>query len=267
MAFLLAGWLQTDWPFEFGLYYIYKNKYLHMAMQINNQLEDYFAGTFIPNAAALRQKYRPIKAFIFDWDGVFNEGRKNIDGHSSFSEVDSMGINLMRFSHFQLNKQLPITAIITGENNLLAFSYAKRENFNAIYSKVSNKEKAIRHFCKQHKISPSEIMFVFDDVLDFSVANIVGVRMMVKRDANPLLIEFAKKSRLVDYITKHDGNNYALREISELVLLITNNFNQAVEHRMKFSEQYQQYIGERKRTPTLSYIFEQNEIIPAENNL
>jgi 3-deoxy-D-manno-octulosonate 8-phosphate phosphatase (KDO 8-P phosphatase) len=238
-----------------------------MAMQINNQLEDYFEGTFIPNAAALRQKYRNIKAFIFDWDGVFNEGRKNIDGHSSFSEVDSMGINLMRFGHFQLNKQLPITAIITGENNQLAFSFAKRENFHAIYSKVSNKEKAMQHFCKQHNISPSEVMFVFDDVLDFSVANIAGVRMMVSRTANPMLNEFAKKSRLVDYITKHDGNNYALREISELVMTMTNNFTPAVEHRMRFTEQYQNYINVRRSTPTLSYILDQNEIIPSENIL
>ena len=28
-----------------------------MALQINNQLEDYFEGTFIPNAAALRSKH------------------------------------------------------------------------------------------------------------------------------------------------------------------------------------------------------------------
>jgi 3-deoxy-D-manno-octulosonate 8-phosphate phosphatase (KDO 8-P phosphatase) len=110
-------------------------------------------------------------------------------------------------------------------------------------------------------------MFVFDDVLDFSVANIAGVRMMVSRDANPMLNEFAIKHRLVDYITKYDGNNYALREISELVMTMTNNFNPAVEHRMKFSEQYQHYINLRKSTPTLSYILEQNEIIPSENIL
>ena len=236
-----------------------------MALQINNQLEDYFEGTFIPNAAALRSKYRPIKAFIFDWDGVFNEGRKNIDGHSSFSEVDSMGINLMRFSHYQLNKQLPITAIITGENNELAFSFAKRENFHAIYSKVSNKEKAMQHFCRQHNILPTEVMFVFDDVLDFSVASKAGVRMMVNRTANPMLVEYAKKSRFVDYITRHDGNNYALREISELVLSITNNFNPAIEHRMKYTDQYQNYISLRKSILTLSYILEQNEIIPSVN--
>ena len=80
-----------------------------------------------------------------------------------------------------------------------------------------------------------------------------------------MLIEYAKKSRFVDYITKHDGNNYALREISELVLSITNNFNPAIEHRMKFTEQYQNYISLRKSTLTLSYILEQNEIIPSVN--
>lgn len=66
-------------------------------MQFSSILEDYFKGEFVINSTALRQKFRTIKAFVFDWDGVFNNGQKNIDGHSTFSEVDSMGVNLIRF--------------------------------------------------------------------------------------------------------------------------------------------------------------------------
>ena len=205
-------------------------------MQANFNLEDDFNGQFITSATFLKQKLKQVKAFVFDWDGVFNNGQKNIDGHSTFSEVDSMGVNLIRFNHHLLNKQLPVCAIITGENNQLAFSYAKRENFNAIYYKVAHKEKAILHLCKQHNISPSEVMFVFDDVLDLSVAKLVGVRMMVNRAANPLLIEYAKKNRLVDYVTYFDGNNNALRELSEMIMVMMNNYETAIDHRIKFSE-------------------------------
>ena len=232
-------------------------------MQFSSILEDYFRGEFVINSTALRQKFRTIKAFVFDWDGVFNNGQKNIDGHSTFSEVDSMGINLIRFNHHLLNKQLPISAIITGENNQLAFSYARRENFNAIYYKVAHKEKAILHLCKQHNISPAEVMFVFDDVLDLSVAKLVGVRMMVNRAANPILIEYAKKNRLVDYVTFFDGNNNALREISEMIMVMTNNYVTAIDHRIKFSEPYQAYLDIKKQIPTLSYTLLDNEITQA----
>jgi 3-deoxy-D-manno-octulosonate 8-phosphate phosphatase (KDO 8-P phosphatase) len=222
-------------------------------MILNPESINLFKGDFITDFSAIKNKLRNIKAFIFDWDGVFNNGQKNNEGHSTFSEIDSMGINLMRFNSFLFQQKLPITAIITGEKNELAFSFAKRENFNAIYFKAKNKETALLHFCKTHQLTPAEIMFVYDDILDFSVAKLVGVRMMVQHTANPLTIDYAKRNRLVDYITYHDGNNNALREISELVMLLSNNFQKVVEMRTKYSPEYTKYITTKSDTPTLSY--------------
>ena len=137
-------------------------------MQANLLPDDYFDGEFVTSSTTLKQKLRQIKAFVFDWDGVFNNGQKNIDGHSGFTEIDSMGINMMRFSHFLQNKQLPISVILSGENNQLAAAFAKRESFHVNYYKVAQKEKALMHLCEQHKISPSEVMFIFDDILDLA---------------------------------------------------------------------------------------------------
>jgi 3-deoxy-D-manno-octulosonate 8-phosphate phosphatase (KDO 8-P phosphatase) len=77
--------------------------------------------------------------------------------------------------------------------------------------------------------------------------------MMVQHTANPLTIDYAKRNRLVDYITYHDGNNNALREISELVMLLSNNFQKVVEMRTKYSPEYTKYITTKNNTPTLSY--------------
>jgi len=232
-------------------------------MHANLSLEDYFKGEFVTNPLTLKQKFRQVKAFIFDWDGVFNNGQKNLNGDSSFSEVDSMGINMMRFSHSLQNKQLPATAIITGENNQLALSFAKRESFNMVYAKVTNKEKALLHFCELHKMSPSDVMFVYDDILDFSSAKLAGVRFMIGRSSNPLLLKFAKENRLVDYITQHDGDNNALREISEMVMTFSNNYTLTIEHRMKFSEVYQAYISERNKVTPKLFTIKDNQIIQA----
>ena len=226
--------------------------------------EDYlslFEGNFITDAAVMKNKLRSIKAFIFDWDGVFNNGQKNMEGHSGFSEVDSMGINLLRFNTYLFQKQIPLTAIITGEKNGLALSFAERENFNSIYYKVKNKETALLHFCKQHQLVPSEILFVFDDILDFSVAKLVGLRMMIGRRSNPLILEYAQQQRLVDYISYHDGETNALREITELCLLLTNNFQKVLELRMKFSEEYKTYISKRNEVDTVSYSAIADEIV------
>jgi 3-deoxy-D-manno-octulosonate 8-phosphate phosphatase (KDO 8-P phosphatase) len=231
-------------------------------MKANVTPEDYFKGEFISSPTTLKQKLKQIKAFVFDWDGVFNDGRKNFEGHSGFSETDSMGVNMMRFSHFLMNRQLPITAIITGENNQLAFSFAKRENLHYVYYKSGDKEKALMHLCEKHKISPADVLFVFDDVLDFSVAKLAGVRFMIGRTANPLLSEFAAEKRLVDYITLHNGSQNGVREVSEIIMSMANNFEVAIELRMKYADAYKDYLTLRNKTETQFFTAKDNGIIP-----
>jgi 3-deoxy-D-manno-octulosonate 8-phosphate phosphatase (KDO 8-P phosphatase) len=232
-------------------------------MQGNLSIDHYFKGEFVTNYLTLKQKLRQIKALVFDWDGVFNNGQKNIEGHSGFSEVDSMGVNMLRFSHYLLNKQAPLTAIITGENNQLAFSFAQREHFNAVYYKMANKETALLHFCKQHGFSPAEVLFVFDDVLDLSAARLAAIKCMVGRTANPLLLQYAKDNRAADYITRFDGSNYAVREVCELMMALGNNYYSVMDHRTRFSDVYQAYLSERNNAKTVHYTADKNEIVQA----
>jgi len=223
--------------------------------------EEIFNGIFVTDASIIQQKLKNIKAFLFDWDGVFNDGRKNIDGHSDFSEIDSMGINMMRFSYYLLHNELPLTLIFTGENNELAISFAKRENFDFVYYKTSHKKLALTHLCEHYNISPEEILFVFDDVLDFSVAQLAGVRCMVNHSSNNMLKKFAIEKNLVDYITANDGQNNAVREVSELIMHLQNNFDETIENRMHFSESYQHYLQLRKNITTEFFLTKENRII------
>ena len=95
---------------------------------------------FLISAEEIVKKHTEIKAFIFDWDGVFNTGEKLGSGSSSFTEIDSMGTNMLRFSYYLQNKQNPITAIISGERNESAFYFSEREHFNSSYFKVLHKK-------------------------------------------------------------------------------------------------------------------------------
>jgi len=206
-----------------------------------DQISSLFSGRFFPEPGLIQKRLPNIRAFIFDWDGVFNDGTKDLSGASSFSEVDAMGTNLLRFNHFLINRHNLLTAIISGEKNPIAFAFAKREHFNGVYYKIRHKAEALKHFCKSNDIKPEEVAFVFDDVLDFSVAKICSLRFMIGRKASPLLTDFAITNNLVDYITCHSGGAHAVREITELVMALGGRFDEAIHHRMEFSADYENY--------------------------
>ena len=229
-------------------------------MAAAENIEQFLKGVFVTDKIGIQEKLPAIKAIIFDWDGVFNNGHKNIDGHSSFSETDSMGTNLMRFNQYLQKNQQVITAIITGENNQCAFNFAHREHFNAVYYKIKHKQTALLHLCKQYEISPDEVLFVFDDVLDFSAAKFAGIRVMVNHSCNPMLIEYAVKNKLVDYLTAHEGGYGAVREVSELTMCLSDRFDETIENRMQYSELYKKYIHDRNKASTEYYTIHNNEI-------
>src|SRR5689334_24746892 len=137
-------------------------------------------GRFITPFNSFGQKLSGIRAFIFDWDGVFNDGVKDHQGSSNFNEVDAMGTNLLRFSRWMDRGELPIVAVMSGERNTLSFQLTTREHFHQGYFRVKDKMQAFRHFAALHKLDAKEIAFVFDDVLDLALAEEAGLRIMVQ---------------------------------------------------------------------------------------
>ena len=78
------------------------------------QLFTEIGGQFITPEAELIEKLKQVKAFVFDWDGVFTDAGKDHLLQSRFNEADSMGVNLLRFSYYLKHKAIPVTAIISG---------------------------------------------------------------------------------------------------------------------------------------------------------
>ncbi|HTB07578.1 MAG TPA: phosphatase [Bacteroidia bacterium] len=222
-------------------------------MAKKHSIEKIFQGRFLTSPAKMQSKFEKVKAFLFDWDGVFNNGQKDHNGSSLFNEVDSMGTNLLRFNHYQRKGKLPIASIISGEKNAASFMFAEREHFNSVYYSVKHKATALEHFCKDHKVTPAEIAFVFDDVLDFSIANQVGIRIMIGRESNPLLENYTEHHKLADYITACDGGNHGVREATEVLMGLTGNFDNIIDHRLKFSKTYSSYFTSRNSGTTKFY--------------
>lgn len=204
-------------------------------------------GQFVTPVDELTEKLRTIRAIVFDWDGVFNDGIKTEAGSSSFSEVDSMGTNLLRFGFWLHHAgQLPVVAIITGVTNGLADALAGREHFQACYSQAKHKIEVLAHFLDQHGLQPQEVAFFFDDALDLSVCEVAGVRIMVRRKANPLFTNYVIQHGLADYITGSQSGQFAVREGCELMLGLLGQFDTVMMERLRYRPVYDQYYQQRQ---------------------
>jgi len=216
---------------------------------------------FITPIAELKNKLSNIKAFIFDWDGVFNNGQKIDGGSSNFSEVDSMGTNLLRYSHFMRHSKLPVVAVISGEKNSTAFYFCKREGFHYSFSKAADKITALNFICEKENITPNEVAYFFDDVLDLSIAEVCGLRVMVNQKANPLFADYCIKNKLVDYLSANSGGNFAVRETTELLIGLNDNFDAVITERKNYSPAYAKYIQTKKNIETDFYTYDDQKKI------
>jgi len=235
-------------------------------MHITKKLFTELGGEFCTDATALKKKLLAVKAYIFDWDGVFNDGAKNENGSSNFGEPDAMGTNLLRFNHWLLHRNLPVTAIMSGERNTFSFQYAKREKLHAVYFKASHKKIALEHFVNEFHIKAEEIAFVYDDVLDLSLAQHCGVRIMINRKASPLFKNYVKHNGLADYITANEGGTHGVREACEMMIGLSGDYNTTIKHRINFSDLYQQYLSERSQNELKFFTNKEGKMEPVDES-
>jgi 3-deoxy-D-manno-octulosonate 8-phosphate phosphatase (KDO 8-P phosphatase) len=207
-------------------------------------------GRFISSPSDISERLKNIRAFVFDWDGVFNNGQKMSTGGSAFSEVDSMGTNLLRFSYFLNHQQMPLCALISGEKNETAFYFSEREGFDYSFFKVAHKKEALNFLCEKETIRPEQVAYFFDDVLDLPIAELCGIRILIDQKINPLFRQYCVKHKLVDYATSVAGGSGAVREATELLIGLTDNYDAVISGRVANSEQYQDYISRRRQIKT-----------------
>lgn len=219
-----------------------------MNQDISNVIKTFSqqGGEFIISTDIFLEKLSKIKAFIFDWDGVFNDGTKNEQGTSNFSEIDSMGINLLRFGWWHSNSEMPYTAIISGERNLISFQLVQREHYNSCYFRIKHKIAALEHFMSVYNLTPDQVAFFFDDALDLSIAEQCGLRIMIRHQGNPLFQKYVIDNKYVDYITGQVGGAFAIRESCELLLGLRQIHDQTITKRLHFYPEYDQYLSERQ---------------------
>lgn len=208
------------------------------------QLEDHFVdigGTFLSSSFDLKKKLGGIKAYLFDWDGVFNDGSKEPGKGSVFSEVDSAGLRMLRYGHYRAHNEIPLMAVITGSRNPTALDLMRSHGGDAVYQRAIEKKQALAHFMESHQLKAEEICYMFDDVLDLDIAAQVGMRFCVGRLANPIYLGLVQGSGLADYITACQGNEHAVREVCELLLVLHEQYEAVVQELINRSGHYEDF--------------------------
>ena len=203
-------------------------------------------GRFVTPVGELTAKLADCRGIVFDWDGVFNTGHKGSKSSSGFSEADSMGTNMLRYGLWRKLGELPYTAIISGEDNESAIAFAEREHLSAIYTGIRKKQDVIAHLCEENGLQPNEIACIFDDINDLAMAEVCGLRFMVRRDASPLLADHVERRGLCDYVTGAQSGGYPVREICELFLGLMDSFNDVVDSRVARDADYEDYFNTRQ---------------------
>lgn len=207
------------------------------------------AGTrLISTPEAIAERLAKVNTFLFDWDGVFNDGTKGHEVTSHFTEADSMGVNMLRFSHWLKHGTLPYCAIITGRQNKSALNFAEREHFHAVFMGYTHKQEAL----EEGLLDPAKAAFFFDDILDLSIAQQSALRILMGRPQSPLFERSVVEKGWCDAITGATGGQHAVREACELLIGLNGNWRQILEDRVAFNESYREYLNARNAVQTVS---------------
>jgi len=200
----------------------------------------------------LKLKLSKIRLFLFDWDGVFNNGSKIGSQGSSFSEIDSLGTNLLRFGFYKQNGEMPLMGILSGASNELGNDFAQREHFNLAMLNFKNKSEALDLIIKEYSLEPEQIAFFFDDVLDLSVAARVGFRIFLGSKHSPSFNNYVQSHGLVDLIPSVNGGENGVREACDFMLEAIGQYSNVISDRLSFSSHYSDYWNERQSIITTS---------------
>lgn len=166
----------------------------------------------------LQGKIAPLKLLILDVDGVMTDGMVIIDSQGveskSFYVRDGHGIKLLIRAGIDV-------AIISGRHSDSVEHCAQELGIKTIFQGEKNKIRAYETLIADKGLKDEEIAFIGDDVVDLPLLRRVGLSASVA-DASGLVVS------AVDYVTASRGGRGAVRELVELILHGSGNWDKVM---------------------------------------
>ena len=158
--------------------------------------------------ANYKEKLKNIKAFIFDVDGVFTDGKIYLEPGGEFVRAVDMKDG---YAVVYALKQGYIIGIISGGNSQAVrkrFEYLK---ITDIYLNSRDKKSDFEDFYFKYDLKPENILYMGDDIPDFEPMKLAGLSTC-PADA----VEEIKA--IADYISTFPGGHGCVRDVIEQVL-------------------------------------------------
>jgi len=145
---------------------------------------------------------------LLDVDGVLTDGRIVYDSggrNSKFYDVhDGMGVHLLYKSGIP-------TVLISAKKSAAICPRARDMHVARVYENVNHKTDILEDIIKRYGVSPDEMCFVGDDIVDLCLMRKVGLPVAV---ANAC--EEVKASAV--WVTSIPGGRGAVRQVCEIIL-------------------------------------------------
>jgi 3-deoxy-D-manno-octulosonate 8-phosphate phosphatase (KDO 8-P phosphatase) len=156
----------------------------------------------------MEAKLAKIKLLLLDVDGVLTDGRIIYDGQGNelkaFDVKDGHGLKMIQRAGIQVG-------IITGRSSEVVRRRAAELGIEILYQGALRKLEPYCEILEHHRLCDEEIAYVGDDIVDLPILQRAGFSATVA-DAVPDVLP------LVDYVATRPGGRGAVREICDLLL-------------------------------------------------
>ena len=157
---------------------------------------------------SLLDKAAGIECLLLDVDGVMTDGGLlyGDDGqeYKRFHARDGFGLRLWRSNNLSL-------AMVTARRSGVVEHRANELGVDELHQGVTDKLKVIQEISERLAISPRNMAFMGDDMVDYRAMQFAGMALTVA-DAYPAICQLA------DWTSNYPGGNGAVREACELLL-------------------------------------------------
>jgi 3-deoxy-D-manno-octulosonate 8-phosphate phosphatase (KDO 8-P phosphatase) len=154
------------------------------------------------------EKFKLIKTFVFDLDGVLTDGSLLILNDTEW--LRKMDIKDGYAMHIAADNGYKMV-VISGSISEQAKKRLAHLGVSDVFMKVAGKRELLLKYIAEKNLSPAEVLYMGDDIPDYGCMDIVGVSCCPADAVSEL-------KRIVKYVSPFNGGHGCVRDVIEKVL-------------------------------------------------
>ncbi len=156
----------------------------------------------------MNEKLAAIKLLLLDVDGILTDGRIVYDNNGNefkaFDVKDGHGLKLLQRAGIRIG-------IITGRSSAVVQRRATELGIDILYQGALSKLEPYNEILAAEGLTDAQVAYMGDDVVDLPILRRVGFSATVADAVADVL-------PLVDYVTQRKGGRGAVREVCDMLL-------------------------------------------------